>query len=184
MATKAQGGANTQRQTAGVRAAGRNRRLWSRLAFAVFLVPVGIFLLPTTMVLAIVVLPTFAAYLVDRTPNKALTTTVGLLNAAGSLPAVISVWGMGHTVTAAMRVLGDPVMWMAPYLAAALGWIIFLTLPVFLRRYYETATQARIAALRKRQAELRDAWGNDVAGDGEDDPSVQAKDAGARGGAS
>lgn len=147
----------------------RGSKAWGRAALVVFAVPLAAFLLPTTVVLAVVMLPTMAAYIVDRTPNKAFTIAVGLLNSTGSLPAVFSLWGQGHTLGVALRVLGDPIMWMGPYLAAGFGWMIFLMLPALIRRYYEVASQARLSTLRKRQAELRDIWGNEVAGDAEAD---------------
>jgi len=155
----------------------RGRAIWSRLAIVVFLLPASAVLLPTAIVLAVTMLPSIVARTVDRVPGKAFTVTVGMLNAAGSAPAVIQVWSMGHNLRAAELVLGNPLFWMLAYLAAALGWTIFLMLPPIMRRYYGVVSQGRVAVLQKRQDKLRELWGEAVTGNttAASEPSAEAK---------
>ncbi len=57
--------------------------------------------------------------------------------------------------------------WFLAYGAAAVGWSLFLILPPILARYYALTTETRLAVARRRQASLTEAWGKEVAGQGE-----------------
>lgn len=142
----------------------RGRSLWSKLATLVFLLPAAAVLLPTTIVIAVMLLPTIAAYLVDRVPGRSLAVTVGLMNGAGAIPAIASLWVNGHDLLAAQWVLSDLMVWLWAYGTAACGWLIFLSLPPLLRRYFTFATQSRIRGLQRRQEQLREEWGSEVTG--------------------
>lgn len=71
----------------------------------------------------------------------------------------------GHHFAEALATVAQPIYWLIAYTGAALGWGIFLGLPPLLRRYYQVATDTRIKQLHKRQEELRDLWGDEVAGE-------------------
>ncbi|WP_147274881.1 hypothetical protein [Ferruginivarius sediminum] len=144
---------------------GGTRKAWSNIAMGMFLLPVMAVLLPTSIVLGVLMLPTLAAGFVGRGRARMLAATVGMLNFAGCVPPLVELWGLGHTLAATGEVLGEPLMWFGPYLAAAFGWMIFLTIPPLVHRYYETVTNNRLSALRKHQDRLREEWGDEVAGD-------------------
>ncbi|MBK1669864.1 hypothetical protein CKO28_17650 [Rhodovibrio sodomensis] len=141
------------------------RRLWRTLSMVVLLLPAGAVLLPTTLVLVVFMMPTLAAWLVDRQPGRALATSVCLLNLAGSLPGVIQVWTAGHDVAAAQWVLSDPLTWLAAYGAAAVGWLLFAVLPPVLRAHHARSTARRIRVLQNKQETLEKDWGPEVAAD-------------------
>ncbi|MBK1698569.1 hypothetical protein [Rhodovibrio salinarum] len=141
------------------------RRLWRSLSLIVLLLPAAAVLLPTTLVLVVCMMPTLAAWLVDRQPGRALATSVCLLNLAGSLPAVLEVWNRGHDVASAQWVMSDPVTWLAAYGAAAVGWLLFALLPPVLRAYHARTTARRIRQLQKKQEALEKDWGPEVAAD-------------------
>lgn len=142
----------------------RGRSLWSKLAILVFLLPAAAVLLPTTIVIVVMLLPTIAAYLVDRVPGRSLALTVGLMNGAGAIPAIATLWTNGHDILAAQWVLSDLMVWLWAYGTAACGWLIFLSLPPLLHRYFTFATQSRIRGLQRRQEQLREEWGPEVTG--------------------
>jgi hypothetical protein len=141
------------------------RRLWRSLSVIVLLLPAAAVLLPTTLVLTVCMMPTLAAWLVDRQPGRALATSVCLLNLAGSLPGVIEVWTAGHDVAAAQWVLSDAVTWLAAYGAAGIGWLLFAVLPPVLRAHHGRSTARRIRQLQKKQEALEKDWGPEVAAD-------------------
>jgi len=141
------------------------RRLWRSLSVIVLLLPAAAVLLPTTLVLTVCMMPTLAAWLVDRQPGRALATSVCLLNLAGSLPGVIGVWTAGHDVAAAQWVLSDAVTWLAAYGAAAVGWLLFAVLPPVLRSHHARGTARRVRQLQKKQEALEKDWGPEVAAD-------------------
>jgi len=162
--------------------AASGRSIWSKLAILVFILPAAAVMLPTTLVIAAMMLPTIAAFVIDRVPGRALAVSVGMLNGAGSIPAVVDLWSNGHDLLAAQWVLANEIVWLWAYAAAALGWTIFLSLPPLLRRYYSFATQSRIRGLQRRQEQLRKDWGESVTGglgsspvdeDGEDDGKAE-----------
>ena len=141
------------------------RRLWRSLSVIVLLLPAAAVLLPTTLVLTVCMMPTLAAWLVDRQPGRALATSVCLLNLAGSLPGVIEVWTAGHDVAAAQWVLSDAVTWLAAYGAAGIGWLLFAVLPPVLRAHHGRSTARRIRQLQKKQEALEKDWGPEDAAD-------------------
>ena len=141
------------------------RRLWRSLSVIVLLLPAAAVLLPTTLVLTVCMMPTLAAWLVDRQPGRALATSVCLLNLAGSLPGVIEVWTAGHDVAAAQWVLSDAVTWLAAYGAAGIGWLLFAVLPPVLRAHHGRSTARRVRQLQKKQEALEKDWGPEVAAD-------------------
>ncbi len=152
------------RTTQGKRAAASEARKRTRLLIAALLLPVAALLLPSTLVLAVCLLPALAARVADRTPNGALTATVTLPNLCGSVPAMIELWSHGHAIGQASTVLGAPMLWLMAYGAAALGWAVYLLLPQLLRGYYTLTAEARINRLQRQQETLRETWGPEVAG--------------------
>jgi hypothetical protein len=140
------------------------RPVWSRLAVLVFLLPAAAVLLPSTILLSVLMLPTLCAWIVDRVPGRSLALSIGLLNGAGTIPGMVQLWSGGHDLPTMSRVLGDPYVWFAAYLAAGAAWLIFLMLPPLLQRYYAFASDSRLRGLQKRQEKLRAEWGQEVAG--------------------
>lgn len=131
----------------------------------VLLLPVIAVLMPSCIVLAITMAPTVVAYIIDRTREKYLAVTVGLLNMCGTLPAEVELWSRGQTYNAAMDIVSNALFWLMAYGAAALGWVIYLMLPPILERYYGITSQAQLQShLRKHQV-LIEAWGEEVAGE-------------------
>jgi hypothetical protein len=138
--------------------------IWTRLALVVFLLPVVVVLFPTTVVLLPMMLPTIVAFTIDRAEGRPFTITVGLLNGAGTLPAVLGVWAEGHNLAVAQGALSEVLFWFIAYLCAAIGWTIYMVLPPILRQYYGSITDSRVDALRKEQDKLIEEWGEDVTG--------------------
>jgi hypothetical protein len=143
---------------------GSSRPVWVRLAILVFMLPAAAVLLPSTILLCVLMMPTLCAWIVDRVPGRSLALSIGLLNGAGSIPGMVHLWTQGHDLTSLSRVLADPYVWFVAYLAAGAAWLIFMMLPPVLRRYYAFSTQSRLRTLNKRQDKLREEWGDEVAG--------------------
>ena len=129
----------------------------------VLMVPVLGFLMPSCIVLLSGMVPTIVAFIVDRTRGKYLTITVALMNFCGTLPGLTRLWEVGQSYAAAKALAFDPFHWLASYGAAAVGWLIYLAIPPVLSAYYARSTGTRIEALRREQATLVEAWGEEVA---------------------
>ncbi len=80
---------------------------------------------------------------------------------------VAELWSKGQSTSVALEIAGDAFSWLLAHGAAAVGWSIFLVLPQLLASYYAVTTDARLAVARRRQANLIEAWGEEVAGQAE-----------------
>ena len=137
-----------------------------RVVHKKWLLPIGLLslvFLPTMLVLLISMLPTLAALAVDRTKERYLVMGIGALNFCACLPAIVILWTEGQSLTVAMSILGDVMLWLVPYGASAIGWLIYLsTQPIMASYYAATATQ-RLETLQSRRAELIEQWGDALA---------------------
>lgn len=136
---------------------------WVKALVLILLFPFAALLLPTTLVFVTMMGPTLVAYITDRSREKHLAITVGLLNFAGTLPAIIDLWSHGQSHPAAMDLIGDVFVWAVAYGAAFAGWAVFGFMPSFVGAYYRMTTQTRIKGLVRRQKALIAEWGHAVA---------------------
>jgi hypothetical protein len=126
------------------------------------LMPVAGLLLPTTMVLVVAMVPTIVAWIVDPSPGRHLTITVGCLNFAGSLWFIHDLWAMGQTFAAVAPTLGNLMAWLAALLGAGAGWVIFWVTPHITRSVAAAKSSVRLNRIRKAQEELVELWGEPV----------------------
>lgn len=132
---------------------------------AVLLLPVIGVLLPTCVVFAINMAPTIVAYFVDRTREKYLAITVGLLNFVGVLPAEAELWRNGQSFDVGMSIATNSFYWLMSYGAAAVGWGLYLVLPFVFGGYYNITSDTRLAYHLRRQRILNASWGEEVSGE-------------------
>ena len=119
--------------------------------------------LPTMLVLLILMLPTLAALAVDRTKERYLAMGIGALNFCGCLPAMVILWTEGQSLIVAMSILGDVMLWLVPYGASAVGWLIYLSTQPVMASYYAATASQRLESLRSRRAQLIEQWGDALA---------------------
>lgn len=152
----------------------------------VLLFPFAAVLLPTTLLFFVMMAPTWVAFITDRSREKQLAFTVGMLNFAGTLPAIIELWSRGQNHQTAMNMIGDVFVWVIAYGAAFAGWLIFAFMPTVVGSYYRMTTDNRITGLVKQQKALIAEWGHAVADgtaqaamadeDSEDEESSEAEE--------
>jgi len=118
--------------------------------------------LPVCVLLVVGMLPTIVAYIVDQTPRRTLTLTVGPLNLAGTAPYCLQLWYGVVTMRSLGGFLGNVWVWLVMYLAAALGWLFFLGMPVIVHFMLERSIDRRKARLQQIQKKLRADWGDEV----------------------
>jgi len=155
---------------AGAKAAGKaagkkgGMATWKKALALIILFPFAAVLLPTTLLFFVMMAPTWVAFITDRSRDKNLAVTVGMLNFAGTLPAIIELWTRGQNHQMAMFLISDVYVWAVAYGAAAAGWIIFAFMPTVVGSYYRMTTDNRIKGLVKQQKALIAEWGHEVAG--------------------
>ncbi len=135
---------------------------FSRILLLSLALAFGLMFLPTVIFLAFAMLPTLAAYLVDRNPDKYEWICVGGLNFAGCVPFLIRLWTVRHTLDAASDMLTDVFTLMAVYGAAGVGWLLFMALPPMVGVFMQMKAQRRIANLKATQQRLIQTWGPEV----------------------
>ena len=145
------------------RQAGIFKRNQLTLCLSVGFIVMVIMSLPTVMVIVFALLPTFVAFIVDRTPGKNAVFCVGSLNLCGVLPYLFDLWTGDNSMDAAILILTDVFSLVVMYGAAAFGWMIFQSLPPIIATFITVLAQSRISSLRSAQRKLIEEWGSDVA---------------------
>ncbi|WP_022729588.1 hypothetical protein [Fodinicurvata sediminis] len=138
---------------------------WMRLSAGVLLgIPAIVVLFPTFILICVTMLPSLVAFITDRQPGRHTALTVSLLNFCGALPSLVKLWAMGQSLSAAMVLMGDLMVWLTAYGAAATGWMILMLAVPVCQTYYVMITQSRLKQYRQRQEKLVHEWGQEVSG--------------------
>lgn len=139
------------------------RRKKSIAIWAFLLLPVLlIFTLPTVILLGVGMLPTVAAAVIDRRPEKYAAYCVGGFNLAGVTPFMVQLWFSGNAMQELTRTIADPLAWLIMYGAAGFGWLCFSWVPDIVLRITSFRERQRVIAMQHRQQELVDEWGPEV----------------------
>ena len=121
--------------------------------------------LPTTVLLSIAMMPTFAAAVVDKGKRKTKAITVGAMNLAGSMPFLLELWMQGHNFEKAFMIVTDAKAIVVMYAAAAVGYLIDWAMTGVIAGFLLQRGRARVSAIEKRQKELVERWGKEVTGE-------------------
>ncbi|MGE4218790.1 MAG: hypothetical protein AB7G39_05020 [Alphaproteobacteria bacterium] len=134
---------------------------------------IGVVFFATILLLTVGMLPTIAAFVVDRYPRKLITKTVGFMNFAGCAPYVMQLWTGSQTVDQVADILGEPTHWLVMYGTAGVGWTIYFLMPPLAAAWLAVSQEMRQKALQGQQQQLIEEWGPEVrsaAGGGTDRP--------------
>ena len=155
------------------RAAQSRSAMGRMMAFTV--VVVAPFVTPASIMVAIGLLPTLVAYLVDRDPEKYAPFAVGGGNLAGLVPYLFVYWDGPHTFNAAFAVIADVSTLIVVYVPAALGWVMHSSMPTVAAIYLKVSTDSRIQHMVREQEQLVRIWGDGL----NEDPSENVSQAAA-----
>lgn len=139
----------------------KSRGGW-RILMIITVLGLGLAVLPTMVVVAVGMLPTLVAYIIDGRREKYAAFSVGCMNFCGVLPFMLQLWMTEHTFARAWQIVGDPVVWMVMYAAAAVGWIIYYGAPHIVAAYLRFQLDRRIQKLRGYQKDLVEEWGDSI----------------------
>jgi hypothetical protein len=129
--------------------------LWSWL----LVVPLAVMALPSVLLLFVAMMPTLAAAVTDRRPEKYAAMCVGGFNLAATIPYLIQLWATSHSMAGFMAFVGNVWAWLIIYSAAALGWGFVWLIPSLMNRLNNWMCNRDLTKLRRRQQELVDEWG-------------------------
>jgi hypothetical protein len=121
--------------------------------------------LPTSTLLAIGMMPTFVAFIVDRSRTKTKAITVGAMNLAGCMPFLIELWTGSNSVDTAIDIILDPVAVIVMYSAAGVGYLIDWMVSGLVASMMYQKGLMRKNAIKERQEALITRWGPEVTGE-------------------
>lgn len=124
----------------------------------------AILFLPTAFLFAVGMLPTFAAYLIDRDPAKNKTFTIGAMNVAGCFPYLMGLWTKSHTMDQAMAYIGEPKTIIVIYCAAALGYFINWLITMCVASLIIQKSRMRVKRIEEEKEALQKRWGKELNG--------------------
>ena len=138
-----------------------NWNFW--LGAGVVLILFMAFSLPSLIILAVGLLPTGVAFIIDRSDQKSGTFCVGGMNLSGVLPFIIKLWSDNHTLVVAIEIVSDIFSLLIMYAAAGFGWMMFLTVPPVIASFLSVISQTRVKVLKASQRKILDEWGPEIA---------------------
>lgn len=136
---------------------------WAQILVMLALTALVLVSLPTVVVMLFGMMPSVVAYVIDRSPQKYQTFSVGAMNFCGVFPYVYKVWSAGGGMGKAIATLTDVFVLLVMYGSAAFGWMLFALIPPVIVSFMRVVNERRIAELRDKQKELIEEWGQDIA---------------------
>ena len=130
--------------------------------YVMLAIPIALMVIPTVIVLAVALVPTGVAFIMERGKGYYGGLTVGALNLAGTTPYLADLWAQGLTIDAALGIITNVFAWLVFYGAALFGWAIYSTTPAAVSAFMTMTAGHRITAMRAQQKELALKWGPDV----------------------
>lgn len=133
--------------------------------FYALIVSVGaVLMMPTTLIFIIGMIPTAVASFTDRTKERTAAITVGAMNFAGVLPALLHLWQTGHVVENSLKIISQPTMLLYMYGGAGIGTLIYFNTPPLVSNFLKKKSIRRLEKIEARHKELIEAWGIAVTG--------------------
>lgn len=115
------------------------------------------------VLLLIGMFPTGVAAAIDRSPQKDLARAVGYMNFAGCVPWVVDFWMGDGGFDRVFEIVGDPIILAVMYSAGAMGWGLCFVARPFVATYLRMTADFRESQLKRRQEQLVELWGEEVA---------------------
>ncbi len=116
------------------------------------------------IILAVGMIPTVVAAIVDKTEGKMRTMTVGAINFAGCTPFMIDVFKQGNSIETAITYIVQPQTIVVMYFAAGMGYTIDWAMTGIVSSLMVQKGKKRRKDIIKAQKDLVDRWGPEVTG--------------------
>lgn len=143
-------------------AKGGKKRGGKSIGYLIIGVLLVMFFMPTAIFLAVALLPSFVALVVDRNPRRYGGFTVGGLNLAGSAPYLMQLWSGSNTIDGALAQISQVFHLVVIYGAAAMGWMLYGATPSVVATFLTLTAGRRLAVLVAKQKSLIEDWGMEV----------------------
>ena len=122
------------------------------------------FLWGTWFIILAMGIPTFVAWMLDRTSARYLLQCILAVNAVGLMPALSELWlsKAFWEASVIIEILSNVYYYLFSYSISLIGWALFVYVPRFIARHIARRAQRRVDRLRARQESLIVEWGDKV----------------------
>lgn len=127
-------------------------------------VVLAIVFLPSTIILAIGMIPSYVAIFVYGRQAAAKALTVASVNLTGCSPFLFDLWVTDHAIQNAIHIISNPTSILVMFGAAGLGYVAdWMLTNIIIGLLYEQS-KLRLKTIKKQQADLVKRWGEKVKG--------------------
>lgn len=138
---------------------------WKGQILLIVMIMVCVLFSSMALILAIGMIPTIVAAIVDRSEGRLRAMTVGCINFAGCAPFMIEVFKHGNSLETAVTYILQPRTIVVMYFAAAMGYLIDWAMTGIVSSIMVQKTKGRLKDIDKEQKALIERWGPEVTGD-------------------
>jgi hypothetical protein len=124
----------------------------------------GVMFSSLSVVAAIGMVPTWVAWIVDRTEGRLRALTIGAMNFAGCVPFMMEIFMKGNSMDLAITYILEPRTIVVIYFAAAMGYLIDWAMTGIVASFQVQRTKSRLRQIGEEQKELTTRWGAEVTG--------------------
>lgn len=137
---------------------------WKIHIFMILGVLMAVMFSSIAIIMAVGMIPTLVATIVDRTEGRLRAVTVGAMNFAGCAPFMIEVFKKGNDMQTAISYIVQPRTIVVMYFAAGMGYLIDWAMSGIVSSIMVQRAKARLKDMQKEQKELIERWGAEVTG--------------------
>ncbi len=142
----------------------RRKASWKLQILLIVSILTSIIFSAIAIILAVGMIPTVVAAIVDKTEGKMRTMTVGAINFAGCTPFIIEVFKKGNSIETAISYIVQPRTIVVMYFAAGMGYMIDWAMTGIVSSIMVQKGKKRRKDIIKTQKDLVDRWGPEVTG--------------------
>lgn len=137
---------------------------WKFQIFLIMAIITSVMFSSVAVIMAVGMIPTLVAAIVDRSEGRLKAMTVGAMNFAGCVPFMIEVFKKGNNMQTAIVYILQPRTIVVMYFAAGMGYLIDWAMSGIVSSIMVQRTKSRLKDIQKQQKELTERWGMEVTG--------------------
>lgn len=107
-------------------------------------------------------LPSIAAFILDRGAGRFASQTIAACNFTGILPFLFDIGMTYEKSVAAQRTMFDPFTWLVIGGFSLIGLMLIFVLPHISAIIFTFRAEIKLSKLKKEQEELKEEWGDEV----------------------
>ncbi len=134
-----------------------------KIIYILLIALVSLIILPTSFLFFVGMMPTLAAFLIDKTKQQLKAMTVGCLNFAACFPYWLSLVSSGHTFEHTWDIL-SPMSMSVMYAGAISGYMVEWGVSLAVATLMVQKGRGTLRSIQKQKERLIERWGVEVTG--------------------